>query len=118
MIENEALRALVTDAIFKSIDEKKRDELLKAALSGLLEPKRDGYSYENKSQLQRAFDDAVYHVAREIVKEHVTTNAQWRAGIQKVVNAALDRVMADDTNRDLLITNVAAAISKALTVAS
>lgn len=113
-MENEALRALVTDALFNGIEQKKRDELLKAALSSLLEEKRNSSFGTNKSDLQRAFDEALYTVARDIVKEHIIANPKMRNQIREVVVEAFDAVMKDE-HRTELVSSIAGAIQEAFT---
>lgn len=43
------VKALVTEALFKAIDEKKRDELIKSALGALMEKNTRGYPYSDSN---------------------------------------------------------------------
>lgn len=113
-MENEALKAIVVEALFKGIEEKKREELVKAALTSLLEEKSSNWG-PRKSDLQRAFDEAIYSLARETVRDYVQKDERWNSELKKVIEAALNRVLANDSGRETLIGQIANAIQIALT---
>lgn len=95
------VKALVTEALFKAIDEKKREELLKAAIGSLL--KEEGGHYGPKtSKLQDCFNQAAYEVAREIVREKMTKDEAFKGAIGTVVTEALNKVWAGDKREDLV----------------
>ncbi len=116
MKEGEALTALVTEAIFNSLAQEKRDELVKQALQGLIEPQQRGTYGDRKSRLEEAFEQATFQTAQAIVREHLAKDATWRAKIKSLVDEAFVKVLEDDTRRTELVCNMADAIQKAFTV--
>lgn len=118
-IGEDALRILVTEAIYKGIEEKKRDELLKGAIESLLAPQNTGsssYYADKRSTLQKAYDDAIAGIAREEVKKVLIENRGIREKIEGVILQSFDKVLANTDLRDQLITNLSLGIANAFKV--
>lgn len=95
---DETLNALVTEAMFRALDEKKREELIKGALATLITPKQGPYgSRVSSTPIQDAFDYAIHSMAREMVITMIKTPEAQEA-ISKVVTAAFHK-MVEDTDR-------------------
>jgi len=113
--ENEALQALVTEAIYKHLDEKKREELIKSAITALLEIKRKSPYEPAKSTLQECFESAVNQVARAVVGEKILKDERIKAEIAKVVNEGFEKVMSGE-HRAVLVNGIAKSIAYAFAV--
>jgi hypothetical protein len=114
MSDDTAMKALVIEAMYKSLDEQKRAELIKGAIATLLTTRRDGHGFYAKesSPLQDAFNNAIQQVARELVFEQVRAEGPIRESIKKLCGEALGRLVLADDN--LLATELAGAIVRAL----
>lgn len=114
MAEDTAMKALVIEAMYKSLDEGKRETLIKGAIATLLTVKESGSAYyrDRASPLQAAFDDAIQQVARELVFETVRAEGPIRERIKALCGEALGRlVLADEGG---LATELATAIVRSL----
>jgi len=97
-----AVKALVTEAIFKGLDEKKREELIKTAIASLLKEEKSHWSSGGTTPLQTAFDIAASDAAREIIREHFTKDESFRTKVAGVVKDALDRVWAGEKREEMV----------------
>jgi len=113
--EDTAMKALVIEAMYKALDDKKREELIKIALESLVAPKQSGgYGYsQGKTEIQLAFELAVSDLAREIVREMIATDA-IRQRVRELATAAFEKML---TNRDALANEMASALVSAITKA-
>jgi len=116
MAENEALKALVTEAIFKSLEAGKRDELLKGAISSLLEKKRTGSWSPEKSELEQAYEQAIRQIAYEEVSRMLKEDKGIRAKINDLVLKAFDEVISNTSTHSQLVQNLAGGIAMAFKV--
>lgn len=111
---DEALKALVTEALYKHLDEKKREELIKSAIVTLLEPRKDNYSYgPGKSALQDAFEHAVRGVAFEIVREKIREDEALKAKVGELFAKAWAKAVEDS---DALVHEMANGLVAVLTM--
>ena len=112
------MRSLVMEAIFSNLGQAKRDELVKQALTGLLEPTPStNYSSDRRSKLEIAYSDAVHVIAREEVSKALKENPEVRAKIQALVLAAFSKAM-EGPPYEALVTNMAAGLAKAFKIES
>lgn len=111
------VKALVTEAIFKAIDEKKREEMMKAAIASLLKKPENQASWrgEQNTPLQDAFDTCVRQVAMEICREKLTKDEGFRKMVESVVVDAMQKVWATD-KREKLIDNIAEAVVEGMKI--
>lgn len=107
--QENSLDALVKEAMFKSLDQAKRDELVKKALASLLLGREAEYGYGTTSDLQQAFSLAVREQARIAVKEHIEGDEKIKAAIKTLIHDALDKALMGDL-RSKLVTKVAEAV--------
>ncbi len=108
------LRALVVEAMFKSLDEKKREALIKGALENLIAPTQgSGYNYDRRSALEVAYDSAVQGVAREEVEKHFRENGKIREMIQGLVIKGFEKIVGNETAYSELVDSIARSIGHA-----
>jgi len=111
---DETLNALVTEAMFRALDEKKREELIKAALEALVKPvKQGGYGSRMTTPIQDAFESAIREVAHNIVCAMCKTDEAQDA-IRGVVGAAFEKMLTD---KDRLASEMTSAMIAAITKA-
>ena len=107
---DETLNALVTEAMFRALDEKKREELIKTALATLITPRTQGYGQQTTTPIQDAFDMAIHAVARDIVAKMIKTDEAQDA-IRKIASAAFEKMLID---KERLATEMANAMVQAI----
>ena len=113
-LDNDAMKGLVSEAIFQSFDEQKRDALVKSALEQLLQPAKDGYgNSKGKSPLQSAFEDALAMKAREVANLAVNERPEIVEAINLMVIDALKKFTED--GREAMVEKMADAIRKGIT---
>jgi hypothetical protein len=110
---DETLNALVTEAMFRALDEKKREEMIKAALATLVTSRQQGYGRRTTTPIQDAFEIAIQAIAQDVVREMCKTDKAQDA-IREVVGAAFEKMLTD---KDRLATEMASAMVKAITKA-
>jgi hypothetical protein len=109
-----AMKALVIEAMYKSLDADKREALIRSAIATLLSPSTKGHGYygSQTTLLQDAFNDAIQQVARELVFEEVRKEGPIRERIRALCGEAMGRlVLADD---GALATELSTALVRAL----
>lgn len=110
-----AMKALVIEAMYKSLDQKTREDLIKSAIATLLTPSPPDhgiYGHRPTSPLQKAFNDAIQQVARDLVFETVRAEGPIREQIKTLCGEALGRLVLADDN--LLATELSTAIVRAI----
>lgn len=111
---DDTLNALVTEAMFRALDEKKREELIKTALATLVKPTQQGnYGGRTTTPIQDAFESAIRAAAYDIVREMCKTDEAQDA-IREVVGEAFTKMLTD---KDRLATEMASAMVSAITKA-
>jgi hypothetical protein len=108
---DDTLKALVVKAVFDSVPQAKREELLKAAIEKLLTPERDAYSKREKTPLQELFEQAVYGHAREVVSKMLADDPKFKEQLEGVFRDACKKVFEEQ--REVTVTNMASAITNA-----
>lgn len=83
------MKEVVTKAIFDSLEEKKKEQLIKAALESLLTVGNS--SYNRTSPLQDAFNDAVRIKSREIISEKLANDEAFKAELNKLISEAMTK---------------------------
>lgn len=110
--DEKQLKEVVSEAILTSIDSQKRDILIKSAIQSLLEKTRSGGYYSDETVLERAFREAAYETAKQIVHEMLEKD---ETVMQKMRSIVADGVfLALDKNRSETVANVAHSITSAL----
>lgn len=93
MKESETIKTLVTDAMFKTLDQAKRDELIRAALASILKEDFSRLHGHTDSPLSQAFQDAANQVCREIVREKLEKDPEFVKQIRGVIDDAFENVL-------------------------
>lgn len=111
-LDEAAMKGLVSEAIFQSLDEQKREALIRSALEALLLPNAEGYG-RGKSPLQAAFEQALYRKANEIAADALSNRPEITKAVDDLVMDALRKFMGE--KRDEMIEQIADGIRKAIT---
>lgn len=113
---NETLKAAVQTAIFNTLTQEKRDELLKEAIRSLLVTKnKDQYGREQLSVIQEVYQDSVRLVASKIVNEHLNNDEKFKAQVRDLFHEAWERATAGGDVRNKIVENMSSAIAQSLT---
>lgn len=113
-IDDDQMKSLLSEAIYASLDEKKRGALIKGALEHLLTPDRNsGYGVTGQTPIQRAFNNAIETVANTVVREELTKNEAVRAKIEEMMASAVAAFIGAE--RETMIKRMSDAIASSLT---
>lgn len=111
MKEEDALEAIVSKAIFESLDQKKRDELVQRAIENLFrvsDPKEP-------NQIQLAFYLAVNKIAHKRVMELMEEDGDLVKRIREIIDLAAQRAFTQET-REKIAENITNAITMSFKV--
>ncbi len=111
-INSDDLKKLAGEAILRSIDQEKRDLLIKQAIEHLLAGPKDSYGRATASPLERAFRDAVEAVAQKIVTEELQKDDGVRETVRKLMTDAWAKMTGPEGYQNL-VDRATAALSKA-----
>jgi hypothetical protein len=104
------MKDLVSEALLRTLDDEKRDALVKAAIAHLVAPnKTPGYYGRQASPLEDAFNQAVSWLARDIARKQLEEDAGLHAKIVGLLNEAMERLLT--TNREKTVERLADAIA-------
>lgn len=106
-LDSVQLQELMAQAVLASLDEVKRDVLIKGAIQHLIT--KDTNRYDRLSPIEGAFQSAVRGVAEKIATDMLANDADLSAKIRGLVNEALVRLM--ETNREKTVEKIASAIA-------
>ena len=90
-------------AIMQTLDEKKKDELIKGAVQFLMS-KSDG-RYSSKTPLQDAFEQALHLKAREYMANFIDTDPTIKEAIIGLIKDAVTKITTDA--RDKTVSKIA-----------
>jgi adenine-specific DNA methylase len=93
-LDEAAVRQAVSTALLDQLGVDGQRTLVAAALEFLVTPKKETWQRDPTSPLQEAFNQAVGAVAREIVRELVAENAEFRSTISTQVGEAFIKMEA------------------------
>lgn len=96
------MQEYVSEALLRSLDEEKRDVLIKSAIQHLLSPGKGDLTGRGTSMLQDAFNMAVRAAAIEIVREEMKADSALRIRIADLYKAAIQRFMEADESEKLI----------------
>lgn len=109
-LDTPQLRELLAQAVLASLDEVKRDMLIKGAIEFLVtKDTSGGYGYNRKSPIEDAFNYAVRDVAQKTANDMLTNDSGLQEKLRELVNEALVRLM--ETNREKTVEKIADAIA-------
>lgn len=93
---------IVKEAMFRALDQGKRDELIKKAIEHVITP-RDVYG-KRTNPLQEAFNDEASRLVQKLVSEFLTGNdpaaEKVRAQLREVVVAGWEKAMSSPSLAD------------------
>lgn len=108
--DDEALKRLISEAIFQSLEEGKREKLIKEAISYLLRPAGDRAG--NESPIEGAFRRACIAVTEKIAEETVAKDEDFQAKVKGLLVEAVERF--NGQAREKLTQRLAEAIGRAV----
>lgn len=108
-LDTPQLRELLAQAVLASLDDAKRDILIKGAIEFLVTKETTGYGHNRRSPIEDAFNYAVRDVAQKTANDMLTNDSGLQEKLRALVNEALTRLM--DTNRAKTVEKIADAIA-------
>jgi hypothetical protein len=117
-LNDDQMKQLVSEAIYLQLDEKKREEVMKAAIAHLLAPTKSSDRYggtvPGPSPLEQAFNNAIGWVAGQIAREMLEKDEAIQAQIKQLIADAVNKMMTTDRQIyiDKISQNIAAAMTK------
>jgi hypothetical protein len=110
-LDKEKLETIVSAAIFQTIDQNKRDILIKDAIRHLMTPqKSDRLTYGTpKSPISEAFEYAIRNVAIKVCGEMLAADPTVQDKLKTLINEALEGLMT--TYRAATVEKLANAIA-------
>ncbi len=112
-LKDEDLRKLVSEAILRSLDEKKREAMISEAIKVLLTADTSRYS-SGRSPLQDAFNSAVRIFAEEEVRKSLQSDPAVSEKIKGLIADAWTKFL-DGEKRDELVSEIAEKIARSFT---
>lgn len=116
-LNDEQMKSLVSEAIFLQLDEKKRDEVLRAAITHLISPSKStdrfGSSVKGPSPLEESFQNAIGWVANQVCRDILEKDENIQAQLKQLVADAVNKMMT--TDREAYVDKIAQAIGSAMT---
>lgn len=112
-LSDDNMKDIIAKAVLDTLTPESRADLIGNAVKGLLTTPI-GNSYDKKSPLQSAFDNAVREVAQQIAREQIVGNAEIKGTITKLIADAWEKLVVPE-NYSKLVDNVTSAIERGLT---
>lgn len=114
-IDGEAAASLASKAIFDSLDQATRDDVVKQALQYLMTPKKSDTwsSTPGKTPLQEAFDQAIWQVATKVVRDRVENDPEVTARVNELLGPLITKAIdgeAESGYKDALANEVGQAL--------
>lgn len=112
--DSEGLKALMSEAILRALDDATREKLIKEAIAHLMAPQPPAYNGAPRrpSPLEEAYKWAVETYARRTAHELIEKDGTVKAQIQSLLNEAMQRAFT--THREATVERVATAIAEGL----
>lgn len=112
-LKDDQLKAIIGEAILRSIDEKSRDTLIKSAIEHLIAPQQphNGYGNKRPSILEEAFQRQVSYVADQLIREILEKDDTLKERIKALIAEAAEKALTGEG----LVDKVSAAIVTGLT---
>lgn len=108
-----ALREATAQAIMGVLSPELREAMIRESISSLLRVPDGGRYSEQRSPLQRAFDDAILVVAREIAHEEIAKSEEFMAQLRALTRRTASKVLNQDEEK--LATKMANAFVSSMT---
>ncbi len=105
------LTGICSAAIVQSLDENKKDAMIRGAIEYLFNPKEGAYS--KRPPIQEAYEQAVRQETIKLLREELTKNGTLDDRIASVLREAINRAFSAE-NRETMINKIADQISQGL----
>lgn len=112
-LEDPQLKALISEAIFTSLTQEKKDALISTAISNLMAPAENHGSGPKITVLQREFNESIRCIARDVITKEIEGNSEIKQKINGMIADAV--TLMTETNRESLVAKVSEAIYRGLT---
>lgn len=115
-LDQDAMNSLVAKAVFDGLTPERREELIRGAITALLAAsKPTQYSSDRRSELQKAFDSAVYTAATKHAETALQDDPTFQTAMKKLFADVAAKLFEEGADRDGLVSSVASVIRSALT---
>lgn len=111
-LDDPQLKSLISEAIFASLTQEKKDALIARALENLMSP-TESYGSEKVTVIQREFYEAVRCLARDLVTKELEGNTEIKEKINGMIRDAV--ILMTETNREATVNKMSEAIYRGLT---
>lgn len=92
-LDNLNFQEVFSAAILQSLDNGKKEELIKGAIQSLMT--KNGNSYSSKTPLQEAFERALYERAKDYIASYIDTDPTVKKAILDLINDAVVKITTD-----------------------
>lgn len=115
-LDSEAAASIASAAIFESLSQDQRENVLKQAVQHLLTPEKEtrpGYFGNGKTPLQKAFEQALSQAAYRAVEEHVKNDPKINEMIVNMLQPLIMPALEEEASQHnyLLSNKLGAAIA-------
>lgn len=114
-VDDAAMKSLVAKSIVDGLTPEAREQLITNAVTQTLSAQEKGNSYDKRSPLQQAFDNAVVAEANRYARELLATDEKFKAQIEGLFADVAKKLFADEDTRESMVSALATTIRKAIT---
>ena len=93
-----ALREATSQAIMGMLTPEVRTAMIERSISNLLSASTDSWD-KGKTPLQKAFNEAVEQVARDLAKKAIAEDTQLVARVNDLLHQSIDRILKTDPEK-------------------
>lgn len=113
MGDDVALKSIMSEAILRSLDDAKRETIIRGAIEHLMTPQVDQYNRGTRaSPLEQAFRNAIELEASRYARDRVASDPAVQTMIARLFTEALARAESDDT-RAKIVDGMVTALARA-----
>jgi Lhr-like helicase len=99
IIDENALRTIVAKAMFDTLTETKKEELLNQALTSIITPAKDPYGRSSASIVEQAFRQHVDIEVRNIVRDIIQSDPRVKAKLTEAVTQTIENLLFKDSGK-------------------
>jgi homoserine trans-succinylase len=107
-LDSDQLKELVGEAILNSFGQEQKNLLVKEAIRSLFA--KGTNSYDRRSEIEKVFQDGVYHTARTMIREHFEKDEDTKEKLRILFRDALEVFF--HKNREQTVARLAEALQK------
>lgn len=111
-LDDDAMKGIITKSIVDSLTPERREALICEAVKQLLRAD-SGNTYDSRSNLQKAFDEAVYRVTSDVAREQLVSDDTLKPKVRQLLLDAWEKLAAGDAY-EKLVEKVADGMRKAI----